>query len=531
MRKRSLLPSFLSGIFSLGCALATSQQENAASTVVIYNLNVPESKELADFYCSSRAIDEAQEIGVIAPITEEISRSDYDSTIATPVREEMIQRGYWLVFRDMQNHPQVTASRIHYAAIIRGMPLKISACTNSYPGDNPQLQPAPFGACNAASVDSELSVLGLFTSQISGVLNNPYSIRKGGTNSALQIPPALLLVSRLDAPDDDAVKAMVLNGIKAEKEGLWGWGYIDLRSIDTTGYAEGDQWIKAAGHAMRTNGIPVISDDLPDTFQSGFPITDAAAYFGWYSGTIDGPFSISSFRFMPGAVAAHLHSFSATTLHDPSVGWTGPLIQHGASASIGNVYEPYLVFTTDFGIMESQLLSGHNLAESYYAAQPVLSWMSVLVGDPLYRPYAALNNPSDPPSIWTDYRRIVLEHQGNVLKAAGDLGARSRATGESLYLEALGAAQYDAGVLSAAGASFRDASALAKDPNIRFRLLLEQARVFEKRGKQDRGVALLTKAASSISDPAQRNLLLAWVARMSPIQQTPPGASGSPVRK
>ena len=519
MRKRSLLPSLLFGIFSLGCALAVSPQENASSTVVIYNLNVPESRELADFYCSSRSIDYSQEIGVIAPITEEISRSDYDSTIATPVREEMIQRGYWLVFRDMENHPQVTASRIHYAAIIRGMPLKISACTNSYPGDNPQLQPAPFGACNAASVDSELSVLGLFTSQISGVLNNPYSIRKGGTNSALHIPPALLLVSRLDAPDDDAVKSMVLNGIKAEKEGLWGWGYTDLRSIDTTGYAEGDQWIKAAGDAMRKNGIPVISDDLPDTFQGGFPITDAAAYFGWYSGNVDGPFSASPFRFVPGAVAAHLHSYSATTLRDPSLGWTGPLIQHGASASVGNVYEPYLVFTTDFGIMESMLLSGHNLAESYFAAQPVLSWMSVLVGDPLYRPYAAINNSSDHPSVWRDYRKIILEHQGNVLKAAADLGVRSRVTGESLYLEALGAAQYDAGVLSAAGASFREASALAKDPNIRFRLLLEQARVLEKRGKPERGVALLTKASSSITDSAQRSLLLTWIARMNPIQQ------------
>ena len=169
--------------------------------------------------------------------------------------------------------------------------------------------------------------------------------------------------------------------------------------------------------------------------------------------------------------------------------------------------------------MESMLLSGHNLAESYFAAQPVLSWMSVLVGDPLYRPYAAINNSSDHPSVWRDYRKIILEHQGNVLKAAADLGVRSRVTGESLYLEALGAAQYDAGVLSAAGASFREASALAKDPNIRFRLLLEQARVLEKRGKPERGVALLTKASSSITDSAQRSLLLTWIARMNPIQQ------------
>ncbi len=272
---------------------------------------------------------------------------------------------------------------------------------------------------------------------------------------------------------------------------------------------------------MRKNGIPVLCDDLPETFQSGFPITDAAAYFGWYAENINGPFSEPSFHFLPGAVAAHLHSFSATTLHDPLKGWTGPLIQHGASASVGNVYEPYLVFTTDFGVMESQLLSGRNLVESYYAAQSVLSWMSVLVGDPLYRPYAKLDDP-DCKNVWTDYRNIIVTHHGDVLKAAADLGARSRATGESLYLEALGAAQYAAGVYPAARASFRDASVVAKDPAIQFRLLLEQARVFEKQGKADRGAALLRQNLTRFDDTMQKGFLLTWIQRMDPIQSVSP---------
>ena len=155
---------------------------------------------------------------------------------------------------------------------------------------------------------------------------------------------------------------------------------------------------------MRHYGIPVLTDDLPDTIQPGFPVMDAAAYFGWYSENIDGPFADPFFQFVPGAVAAHLHSFSATTLHDPNKGWSGPLIQHGASASVGNVYEPFLAFTTDFATMESQLLAGNNLADSYYAAQPVLSWMSILVGDPLYRPYACFaeaDSTSPSKSVWT----------------------------------------------------------------------------------------------------------------------------------
>lgn len=509
-------------ILLLSGALYATPAEDAAATVVIYNVNDPESKGLADFYCQARAIDPSHEIAIAAPVTEEITRSEYDASIAGAVREEFLKKNYWIITKDMMNHPIVIATQIRYAVLIRGVPLKIKECSD-YPGDA-KIQPAPYGTCNSASVDSELSVLGLFSSQISGVFKNPVCNNASQSVFNPQIPPALLFVARLDAPTPDAIKSMVLNGIRAEKEGLWGWGYIDLRSITTSGYVQGDDWIREAGAAMRKSGIPVITDDLPDTFQSGFPITDAAAYYGWYSENIDGPFADPFFHFIPGAVAAHLHSFSASTLHDPLKGWTGPLIQHGASASVGNVYEPYLPFTTDFGVMAGSLLAGANLAESYYRAQPVLSWMSILVGDPLYRPYACFSesdSTSPSKSVWTDYRRIILSHNGDVLQSAGDLIDRAQQGGQSLYIEALGAAQMDAGVLPAAEASFRDAGAMAKDPIIQFRLYLEQARAIEKQGDPQRGAALLRQGLLRFTSSSQRGLLLAWIARMDPIKVVP----------
>lgn len=505
---------------------AATPAEDAASTVVIFNLNDPDAKGLADFYCAARGIDPSHQIPLAAPTSEEISRSDYDSSIAGALRDEFIKRGYWMVTRDMMNRSIVIATQIRYAVLIRGIPLKIKEC-GDYPGDA-RIQPAPFGTVNAASVDSELSVLGLFTPQISGVLNNPVCNNAARSIFNPQPPPSLLFVARLDAPTVDEVKAMVLNGIKAEKEGLWGWGYIDLRSITSAGYVQGDNWIRSAGSVMRRNGIPVISDDLPETFQPGFPITDAAAYYGWYSENIDGPFADTFFRFVPGAVAAHLHSFSAVTLHDPLKGWTAPLILHGAGASVGNVYEPYLSFTTDFGTMASTLLSGANLAEGYYAAQPVLSWMSVLVGDPLYRPYSCFSeadSTSPVKSVWTDYRRIILSHNGDVLQSAADLIARAQQGGQSLYIEALGAAQMDAGIFPAAEASFRDAAALAKNNMVQFRLLLEQARAIEKQGDGLRGAALLRQGLIRFTSSSQRGLLLAWIARMDPIKPAQPSSS------
>lgn len=73
---------------------------------------------------------------------------------------------------------------------------------------------------------------------------------------------------------------------------------------------------------------------------------------------ISGPFAEEGFRFKPGAIAAHIHSFSASTLRDPVAGWCGPLLERGASATLGTVYEPYLMLTTHPDKFQSRLMKG-----------------------------------------------------------------------------------------------------------------------------------------------------------------------------
>ena len=48
-----------------------------------------------------------------------------------------------------------------------------------------------------------------------------------------------------------------------------------------------------------------------------------------------------------------------------------------------------LQMTAHLDIFNDQLLKGFTLAESAYMATRALSWMTVVVGDPLYRPYAS----------------------------------------------------------------------------------------------------------------------------------------------
>ena len=84
-------------------------------------------------------------------------------------------------------------------------------------------------------------------------------------------------------------------------------------------------------------------------------------------------------HFLPGAIAAHIHSYSAATLRDENSCWA-PLFSRGAAATVGNVYEPYLELTAHLDILNDRLLHGFTFAESVFMSSRVLSWMGVAGG-------------------------------------------------------------------------------------------------------------------------------------------------------
>ena len=116
---------------------------------------------------------------------------------------------------------------------------------------------------------------------------------------------------------------------------------------------------------------------------------DVILYFGWYVQNADGPFANPEFKFKRGAIATHIHSYSATTLRSPTRWWTGPLLARGAAAVLGNVYEPFLTLTTQLDLFNARLFEGYTFIEAAWMATPGVSWMNVMVGDPLYQPFLA----------------------------------------------------------------------------------------------------------------------------------------------
>jgi hypothetical protein len=148
-------------VLLLGIDARGEEQPLAQSTIALYNKTAPDSVELANFYAQQRGIAPDHLVGLTCSTEEEISREEYDKTIADPLREIFKQRHWWTLSELPGQTPSVTASAIHFVAVIEGVPLKIRSTTD-YPGD--QSRPGPTGSRNEASVDSELAARSLFTS-------------------------------------------------------------------------------------------------------------------------------------------------------------------------------------------------------------------------------------------------------------------------------------------------------------------------------------------------------------------------------
>ena len=395
-------------------AQKTANIDYTPSTLVLFNATVKESMDLANFYAEARGIPRDNVIGLRCPNKETISREEYRSTIEAPLRATFDLKKWWNVDRTPQGAMAVQ-NKIKVIALIYGMPLRIAPVPLP-PVKDPQTgedkpQKAQPGKEDAASVDSELMRLGILNQALPGPLSNPYF--KKDVPVANAGIPALMVTGRIDGPTHHDAKRLITDALIAETTGLWGKVYVDLAKKTEASYKEGEEWIGKAGQRFLLAGFPAVVDVHPTTFPVNYPMNDAAVYFGWYIHTADGPFLSPNFKFRKGAIAAHLHSFSATTVRSTRDYWVGPLVRKGAAAVLGNVYEPYLSLTTHFDIFADRLLKGYNLAESAAMGTQGISWMTIVVGDPLYRPFANVDPTINPRQDY-DYKtfRTAMQRWG-----------------------------------------------------------------------------------------------------------------------
>jgi uncharacterized protein (TIGR03790 family) len=359
---------------------AHSQHLQPSEVLVIYNKANPDSKKLADFYQVARKIPTDQILGLTLPTHQDISRKEYETTLLKPLRDHFTKQNLWKRGKDKSGVMRPTFNRIRAIVLMHGVPLRIKAePVNAVVAKLPLTQ--LMVNTDQASVDSELMLFGVDIPSDKGSIPNaffssPYPLSKSSVSH-------LVLVNRIDAPNFDVCKRMITDAVETEKHGLWGRAYIDISNK----LPQGDTWLENIVSENLKMGIPTVTDRFNDTLPTNYPISDAAMYYGWYERDVNGPFLNPSFKFRPGAIACHIHSFSAEQISDSNKNWSAALLTRGAAATIGNVYEPFLSQSHQIDILHNRLLKGWTFAEAAGAAINVSSWQGIALGDPLYRPF------------------------------------------------------------------------------------------------------------------------------------------------
>lgn len=376
-------------------ALTSVAANPGDEVVVIYNSRMKESKAVADHYAQQRSVPSGKVFGFDMVTSEAMSRAEFRSSLQEPLAKKLTSEKLWTIGPKMvvlTNGQSATAvrsvldSKIRYVVLCYGVPLKI--LPDPTLRELQQTNARPEFMRNEAAVDSDLACLPqtLHAMRFSGPIPNPfYSITNAGSLSPTN---GVLMVARLDGPTPEIARGLVDKALQAERDGLHGRAYFDLRNISDPGYKLGDEWIRNASEICRALGYETYVDESGAPIPASFPMSQIAFYEGWYTENVFGPFTLPEVEFMPGAFAYHLHSFSASSLRLTNRSWVGPLLLKGVTCTMGCVDEPYLAATPDVGAFTGRFVHfGFTFGEAVYASQPVLSWQTTVVGDPLYRPF------------------------------------------------------------------------------------------------------------------------------------------------
>ncbi len=387
MNPRIAVYILLAWLLTAIAGFAQSADDTARHVVILANLADSDSMRIARHYASARGLPESNILAWKMPLQEEISWTEFVSSLWQPLQDALVERhwidGIPMEFTDPTGRKRYAMNGHRIAAIVvcRGVPLKFTN-TPALLSATALTSKMPELRSTAAAVDSELALLAHNAYDITAVVGNPLYENEHPTVSQSN---QVICVGRLDGPTVQDAMELVDQALEAERVGLIGRAYIDLSGK----HPDGDRWLESAAMQVAGLGYDVTIDRPAATMPATARADAPAIYLGWYTSDLNGPFALPGFRFPNGAIALHIHSFSASTLHSPTIGWTGPLIGRGAAVTFGNVYEPYLQLTLRPDLLMRALARGATVGDAALFALPVLSWQSILVGDPLYKPFAA----------------------------------------------------------------------------------------------------------------------------------------------
>lgn len=398
------------------CVFALEPSE----VVVVYNADSPLSRDAMARYCAGRRIPMNQRLPLYGLNRGDISRAHYDSKIKYPLLALGQRRG--LIW---PSGPQSVGTKIKAMVLMPDLPLRIKE-------ETPAGKQAAQGLLvNSAALDSELMLLGA-EYKLASLGQNPY-FGKPALPSGRE-RQVLMSVCRIDGPDKECINRMIDDPLEVERTGLWGWTVVDNGGP----YKDGDDMMQRVADICIKSCMPLFLEKSKATIVNDYPLMpEVACYAGWYTTPANGPFrkeSKTGFRFARGAVAFHLHSFSATSLHDGKT-WVSALLHRGACVTAGNVSEPYLGPSLNCGLFFAHLYDGKCVGEAAVLASPSVSWQCIVLGDPLYCPFPRRAIAPDKSNPFVRWRLAVNQHQGNMAALKAVVDAEKSRTSGALFAE------------------------------------------------------------------------------------------------
>jgi uncharacterized protein (TIGR03790 family) len=367
-------------LFAWLAAAAPAAAQSPENVAVVVNDASPASQQIADYYIRKRAIPAANVIHLRAPTTDEVNRTVYTAAIEAPIAAALSKESL--------------QDRVLYLVLTKGVPLRVAG-TAGLQG-------------TVASVDSELTLL--YRKMIgkpvafNGRVDNPYYLGARDVRQAKPFTHAdydIYLVTRLDAFTVQEVIGLIDKGSAPAADGK-----IVLDEKDTLVKRTGEDWLEEA--ARRLNDAGWGERVVVDRGVRGLRgVPQVIGYYSWGSNDVANAVRKFGMGFVPGAIVGTFVSTDGRTFQEPPAEWLpknnwndrasyfagspqtliGDLLREGATGAAGHVAEPYLESTVRPQVLFPAYIAGYTLAESYYLAMPHLSWQTLVIGDPLCRPF------------------------------------------------------------------------------------------------------------------------------------------------
>ncbi len=361
--------SFFVGFLMLWSGTPTWAALEPSQVLILLNKDAPISSQVGRMYETLREIPAANVLRLSLGTERQITPEQYWSKAAPPIKKYLEANPEIRCILTTSGVPytiQATDGKDEGAAFDS----ELAAVLREQPGDRKRGQPNPLYLAGGNSYG----------------INDPRKLQ-------------MVYVVRLDGPDLKTITRMVAGAIAAEKSGFEGPVFGDAQGIDgITGYGYADFSVRSAIDRLSGAGFESKLDMKQESWKQpkggvGDQAAGAAFYVGWYDllnfQDIFGPHGLAR-----GSIAWHIASQECQNLWDPGGGWCMNLMRRGAAVTLGPVREPYVTAFPHGDIFVEALLSGGSVAESYWLALPQVSWAMVVLGDPLYRPFALKPRPA-----------------------------------------------------------------------------------------------------------------------------------------